>query len=269
VSELWQKIEPEALAYAGRVLGVLFILAVGYVAVQYLVAPLRRLLDRGQVEPALASFVTNTVRTLLLVAVLLAVLQQLGVQTTSLVALLGAAGLAVALSLQSSLANFAAGLLLLAFRIVRIGDQVEVGDVRGRVSELLPFHVVIETPDQQRVTLPNTLLTGGPVRNHSALPRRRAQWALPVPARADLPAVKGALRARLLADRRVLQDPAPELFVQDWAEDRRVLAVQAWVATADYPAVQQELLEQLGAALTDAVGTPPREGAPRTGEAGA
>jgi small conductance mechanosensitive channel len=252
VAELWQKIEPEALRLAGSGLGVLLILAAGYLAVRYLVAPLRRLLDRSRVEPALASFVASTVRTLLLVAVLLAVLQQLGVQTTSLVALLGAAGLAVALSLQSSLANFAAGLLLLAFRVVRIGDQVEVGDVRGRVSEMLPFHVVVETADNQRVTLPNALLTGGPVRNHSALPTRRVQWTLPVPARADLAAVKEALRARLRADRRVLENPAPQLFVQEWAEDRRVLAVQAWVATGDQTAVQQELLEHLGAALTAA-----------------
>lgn len=249
MNELWQKIEPQVAAYAARALGVVLIVAAGYLALRYLLAPLRKLLERGGVEPALASFVTSTLRTLLLVGVLLAALQQVGVETTSLIALLGAAGLAVALSLQASLANFAAGLLLLAFRLVRIGDQIEVGDVRGRVSEMLPFHVVVETADNQRVTLPNSLLAGGPVRNNSALPLRRAGWTLPVPARADLSAVKEALRARLRADRRVLEDPAPQVFVQEWAEDKRVVAVQAWVATADHAAVQQEMLEQLGAAL--------------------
>jgi small conductance mechanosensitive channel len=157
--------------------------------------------------------------------------------------------LAIALSLQGSLANFASGLVVLAFRLVRVGDHVEVGDVRGRVRELLPFHVVVETADNQRVTLPNTLLTGGPVRNHSALPLRRVQWTLSVPARFDLEAVKEALRARLRAEPRVLPEPVAQVFVQEWADDKRTLAVQAWVATADYLDVQQQLLEELGRAL--------------------
>jgi small conductance mechanosensitive channel len=180
------------------------------------------------------------------VAVLLAILQQLGVQTASLLALLGAAGLAVALSLQTSLANFASGLIVLAFRLVRIGDQIEVGDVRGRVCEMLPFHVVVETADNQRVTLPNTLLTNGPVRNNSALTTRRAQWSLPVPARLDLAVVKDLIRARLLADERILKEPAPQVFVQEWSEDRRVLTIQAWALTGNTQPVQQDLLEELG-----------------------
>jgi small conductance mechanosensitive channel len=249
MDQLWQKLQAEAVPYAGRLGGVLLIVAVGWLGLRYLVGPLRRLLERSRLDPGLASFLASTARALLLVALLLAALQQLGVQTASLLALLGAAGLAIALSLQASLANFAAGLILLAFRLVRVGDQIEVGDVRGRVAELLPFHVVVETADNQRVTVPNTLLTGGPVRNHSALPSRRAQWSLPVPARLDLEAVKDALRARLLADPRVLKDPPPQVFVQEWAEERRVLAVQAWAASAEVLAVQQELLEQLGRAL--------------------
>jgi small conductance mechanosensitive channel len=182
----------------------------------------------------------------MLVAVLLAVLQQLGVALTSLVALLATAGLAVALSLQSSLSNFAAGMQVLAFRLVRVGDLVEVGDARGRVAELLPFHVVLITADNQRITLPNTLLVGGPVRNHSALPVRRAQWALPLGPQEDLAAAREALRNRLRADARILGEPAPQVYVRDWGRDQRTLAVEAWTTTADYPAVQQDLLEGLG-----------------------
>jgi small conductance mechanosensitive channel len=261
MDELWRKIYADLVTYAPRLLGALIILAVGWLALRFLVAPLRRLLDRSRLEPSLASFLCNSARALLLVAVLLAVLQQLGVATASLLALLGAAGLAVALSLQASLANFASGLILLAFRLVRVGDQIEVGDVRGRVREMLPFHVVVETADNQRVTLPNTLLTNGPVRNLSALPIRRAQWSLAVPARLDLAAVKEALRARLLADEQVLKEPPPQLFVQEWAEERRVLTVQAWVATADFQAVQEKLLEGLGQAV-DALRGAPEPSAP-------
>jgi small conductance mechanosensitive channel len=123
--------------------------------------------------------------------------------------------------------------------------------VRGRVVEMLPFHVVVVSADNQRITLPNTLLTGGAVRNHSALPTRRAQWALPLTATDDLGAVKAALRERLAKDPRVLPEPPPDVYVQAWGEQQRTLTAEAWTATANYPAVQQELLEVLGLRLEE------------------
>jgi small conductance mechanosensitive channel len=206
-------------------------------------------LERTHVEASVASFLASSARSLLLVVVVLAVLQQVGVETTSLLTVLGAAVLAVALSLQNSLANFTAGLLILSFRLVRVGDLVEVGDVKGRVVDLLPFHAVLVTADNQRVTVPNTLLSNGPVRNHTTLPNRRVQWTLPLVKFDDLTAVKSALLGRLQTDARILREPAPQVFVQDWAEERRMLAVQAWTVTADLQAVQQELLEELGATV--------------------
>ncbi len=249
MGEWWDSVQRELLHIADRLVGVVVILVVGMLALRYLIGPLRRMLARTRLEPTVASFLLNSVRTLFLVAILLAILQQLGVQTTSLLTLLGAAGLAVALSLQGSLANFASGLIVLAFRMVRLGDQIEVGDVRGRVCELLPFHVVVETADNQLITLPNSMLTGGAVRNNSVLTTRRVQWSLPVSAKQDLSAAKEALRTRLLADGRVLKEPGPVAFVQEWADDKRVLTVQAWASTAEAPAVQQELLEELGRSL--------------------
>jgi small conductance mechanosensitive channel len=240
-----------ALRYAELAGQVVLILVVGWLLLRFLVVPLQRLPERGRVDPSLASFLVNSARTALVAVVLVAVLQTLGVPTASLLAVLGAAGLAIALSLQNSLANFAAGLQVLSFRIVRLGDQVEVGEFRGRVAEMLPFHVVLITADNQRITVPNTLLTAGGVRNNSVLPTRRVQWSLPLTERDDLAAVRAALVARLRADPRVLPEPAPQTFVQEWAADKRVLAVQAWTATADHAAVQQELLGELGAALDE------------------
>jgi small conductance mechanosensitive channel len=246
MDEPWNTIRAHALELSERVAAAVFILLLGWLAIRILVGPLGRLLGRSRLDPSVASFLVNTARSALLLVVLVAVLQQLGVETASLLALLGTAGLAIALSLQGSLANFAAGLLLLSFRIVRVGDLVEVGDVRGRVSEILPFHVVIDTLDNQRVVVPNTLLTTTPVRNNSRLPTRRVQWTLSVAAGRDLKAVKQALRDRLRADPRVRPEPAPEVVVRDWAEDKRTLGVAAWVSTEDYPAVQAEMLEDLG-----------------------
>jgi small conductance mechanosensitive channel len=248
MDELWQRLEAGAITLGGRLLGALVIGTAGWLILRYLMRPLRRALEH-RLESAAASFLFNTGRALVLVALLLAVLQQLGVQTASLLALLGAAGLAIALSLQSSLANFASGIIVLAFRLIRVGDQIEIGDVRGRVCEMLPFHVILETPDNQRIVVPNTMLTGSAVRNNSALLTRRTQWSLPVSAKADLAAAKEALRQRLLADGRVLREPGPAVFVQEWGEEKRVLAAQAWAVTANVAALQQDMLEELGKAL--------------------
>jgi small conductance mechanosensitive channel len=238
-----------AREYSLRLAGAVLILLLGWIANRLLVGPLRRVLARSRLDLSLASFLVNSVRTAILLVVLLAVLQQFGLETTSLLTLLGTAGLAVALSLQGSLANFASGLMLLAFRTVRIGDWIEVGDVRGRVSEMLPFHIVIESLDNQRITVPNTLLTTGPVRNNTYLSARRVQWSLPIGAGDDLGAIKAALLSRLQTDSRIHKEPPPQIYVQEWAADKRTLAVTAWTATADHLAVQQELLEELGKSM--------------------
>jgi small conductance mechanosensitive channel len=248
MEELWQKFQPQVVLYSGHVAGAALILVLGWLVLRFLVGPLRELLGRSRLDPSVASFLANSARTIILVVVTLALLQQLGVQTTSLLTLLGAAGLAIGLALQNLLSNFFSGLSLLSFRMVRVGDLIEVGEVRGRVADMLPFFVVVDTLDNQRITVPNTLLTSGPVRNNTLLPARRVAWTLPVPAAADLAALKEALRARLLADPRVLKEPAPLLYVQEWGLDKHVLAVAAWVATPDYLAVQQQMLEELGRA---------------------
>ena len=196
----WQHFLDRADDYAGRIIGVVVILLVGALALRYLLGPLRRFLEGGRLEPSVASFLTNSIRGLLLVVVVLAVLQQVGVQTTSLLAVLAAAGLAVAISLQNTLANFTAGLLLLAFRMVRVGDVIEVTGLRGRVTEMYPFHVQLVTEDNTVITLPNTLLTGGSVCNHSVLPVRRVQLSVPLGGQLDHALAQEALLNQLRAD---------------------------------------------------------------------
>jgi small conductance mechanosensitive channel len=250
MDDWWQRFrDPLVQDYAGRALGALIILLIGLLAGRFVVGPFRRVLDRSRIDPSVASFLANSARSAIIVVLALAILHDFGIPTASLLALVGAAGLAIALALQGSLANFASGLLILSFRTVRVGDLVEIGDIRGRVAELLPFHVVVVTPDNQRITVPNTTWTSGPVRNHSAPATRRAQWKLPLLPQDHLSPIKAALQTRLLADPRVLPDPAPQLFIDDWAADKRILAVAAWINTPDYLAVQQEMLEHLGVAL--------------------
>jgi small conductance mechanosensitive channel len=246
MNEFWQFFQTTAQTVAHPVAAILIILVVGWLCSRYLISPFQAVLQRLGLAAVSVSFLINTIRVLLLVTVFLAILQQLGVVTTSLIALLGAGGAALVISLNNTMANFAAGLILLGNRMVRLGDTIEVGDVRGQVVELLPFHVVVRTGDHVQITLPNSLLINGPLRNHTALPTRRVQWSLPIPPSLDLAVVRETLRARLRADDRILAEPAPALFVQDWSPERRLVVVQAWTATANAAAVQEQMLEELG-----------------------
>jgi small conductance mechanosensitive channel len=249
MDELWQNIRQPVIEYAGRLPGAILIVLVGWLVMHFLVRPLRQVFQRSRLDPSVASFLANSLRGAVLIVVVLAFLYQLGVQTASLVTLLGAAGLAVALSLQNSLANFASGLLLLTFRRVRVGDQVEVGDLRGRVSEMLPFHTVLVTTDNQCIIVPNTMMTNGPVRNNSTLPLRRVQWTFSLKGSEPVDAIKRTLHDRLLADPRIRPEPPLQFYFQEWNADKCVLVVTAWTATVDYLTVQQELLEELGKSL--------------------
>ena len=246
--ENWQLLLQDFALRAARAVAVV---AAGWLAIWFVAGPLRRLFGRTRLDPSAASFLANTARGALLVAVFLIALDQLGVQTGSLIALLGAAGLAIGLSLQGSLANFASGLLLLSFRTVRVGDWIEVGGQRGQVRDMHPFHIVIVADDNRVVTVPNTMLTSGAVANDSALPTRRLRWTLQASAHDDLSAIKDALKTRLSADPRVLADPPPEVYVEEWTADRRVLTATAWTSSAQRAAVQQELLEALGQRLEE------------------
>jgi small conductance mechanosensitive channel len=251
MSDLWRTLEQFGLDYGDRILGALLIVLIGWGLLRVLIGPLRHMLSRTRFDPLVASFLVSSARTVLLSAIILAVLNQLGVQTASLLTLLGAVALAVSLALQGSLANFASGLVVLSFRIVRVGDLIETGDIKGRVTELSPFHAVLITADNQRVTVPNTILTSSAVRNHSNLPTRRAEWTLALSPQDDLAGVKEALRTRLSSDPRILADPPPQLYVKEWTPDGRMLAVSAWTTTAEHAAVQQELLEVLGRGLEE------------------
>src|SRR5262245_13653321 len=160
MEELWERYRDVIIEYGGRVLGAIVLLVVGWLTLKFLFRPFRRVIERSRLGPVVSSYVNGLVHAAFLIVLFLAVLHQLGVQTASLLTILGTAGLALALSLQGVLANFSSGLLLISYRMFRVGDLIEVGDLRGRVSEMLPFHVILVTPDNQRITVPNTMLTG-------------------------------------------------------------------------------------------------------------
>lgn len=189
---------------------------------------------KAHVDPVLVTFTVNMAYAALIVFVVLASLGQLGVQTTSFIAVLGAAGLAVGLALQGSLSNFAAGVMIIIFRPFKIDDYVEGGGVSGVVKAIHIFTTTLTTPDNKRVIVPNSKMMGDNITNYSAEGTRRLDLTASISYGDSLDIAKAALMDVLNKDPRVLKDPAPFVGVLAMAESSIDFAVRPWVKVADY-----------------------------------
>jgi small conductance mechanosensitive channel len=177
--------------------------------------------------------------------VAIAAINQLGVQTTSLVAVVGAAGLAVGLALQGSLANFAAGVLIVLFRPYQAGDMIEAAGESGVVQEVQIFTTIINTLDNKKVIIPNSQIMGGSITNYTANELRRVDLVAGVSYEDDLDKVKAALQDVVAADKRVVADPAPTIAVSEMADSSINFVVRPWVTPDDYWDVYFDLTEAI------------------------
>ena len=203
----------------------------------------RGAMERSKVDATLIGFLSNIVFYLLMVAVVLAAVSQLGIQTTSFVAVLGAAGLAVGLALQGSLSNFASGVLLILFRPFKVGDFVEAGGVMGTVGEIGILMTHMRTPDNKGITVPNSQVMGGKIVNFNAYPTRRLDLAFGVGYGDDIGKAKAILADLVASDPRCLPEPAPTIAVSELGESSVNIIVRPWVKGGDYWAVHFEMQE--------------------------
>jgi small conductance mechanosensitive channel len=210
------------------------IFVIGRIVARVLRNSLRAALRRGKVEETLVSFSSNLTYALLMVMVIIAVLNQLGIQTTSFIAILGAAGLAVGLALQGSLANFAAGVLMVIFKPFKVGDFIDAGGTMGTVEEIEIFTTKMLTPDNKLIIIPNNQITNGTITNFSAKETRRVDLVIGVSYGDDLTKVKAVLEDILIKDERVLDEPAPTVAVLQLGESSIDFAVRPWVKSDDY-----------------------------------
>lgn len=220
--------------YGLRLLGAAALVFAGRWAARAVRRVVRRLLDRASVEPTLVQFAGNFAHWALFAFALIAAMGVLGIQTTSLVAVLGAAGLAVGLALQGSLANVAGGVLLLFLRPFKLGDFVEAAGVMGTVKDIDIFTCTFITPDNKRVTIPNASITGGNVVNYTATGTRRLDLAVGVAYHEDLARVRAVIAEVVRTHPMVLSEPAPVIGVMELADSCITIAVRPWVNTADY-----------------------------------
>jgi small conductance mechanosensitive channel len=210
------------------------IFVIGRVVARVLRNSLRSALLRGKVEATLVSFTANLVYALLMVMVIIAALNQLGIQTTSFIAILGAAGLAVGLALQGSLANFAAGVMMMIFKPFKVGDFIEAAGTMGTVEEIELFTTKMLTPDNKLIIVPNNQITNGNITNFSAKETRRVDLVVGVSYSDDLNKVKAVLNDILSGDERILVEPEPTIAVLQLGESSIDFAVRPWVKSGDY-----------------------------------
>jgi small conductance mechanosensitive channel len=216
----------------------LLIYIVGKIVVSILLNIFGKVMARSKYDDMLIDFIKAILNAVLMLFVIVASLDKLGVDTTSLVAILGAAGLAIGLSLQGSLQNFAAGVMLLVFRPFKAGDFVEAGDAMGVIKSISIFTTVMTTGDNKEVIVPNGRIYGGNITNYSAKETRRVDMVVGIGYDADLKHAKNVINELIAGDERILADPKPLVAVSELADSSVNFVVRPWVKTADYWAVK-------------------------------
>ncbi|MEA5451101.1 mechanosensitive ion channel domain-containing protein [Leptolyngbya sp. CCNP1308] len=205
----------------------------------------RRLMARQNIDPILVNFTGSLIYYSGLAFVVIAALNRLGVQTASLIAVLGAAGLAIGLALQGSLSNFAAGVLMLIFRPFRVGDFIEGGGTLGTVESIQLFTTTIVTPENAAVIVPNSKLGGDNITNFTARPIRRVETLVGISYGDNIEQARRAILDEIASDRRILTDPAPSVSVIELADSSVNLQVWVWANTPDFLAVKLALPEAI------------------------
>ena len=205
----------------------------------------QKAMRKGGTDDILVGFIGNLIYAVLLVAVVLAAIDSLGVNVTSLMAIFAAAGLAIGLALKDSLGNFAAGVMIIVFRPFKIGDFITAGGTAGVVDEIGLFATMMHTGDNQRVIVPNSSIIGGNITNTSALPTRRIDLVFGIGYDDNIGQARDIMMTIIEADERILKDPAPAIAVGELADSSVNLNVRPWVESGDYWAVRADLLENI------------------------
>lgn len=240
----------EWLQGIGVELGLKIVIAIaiflgGRWAARFLRRFVKRALGKTRTDPTVVAFASNTSYYVIMAFVGLSILGRLGIETTSLIALIGATGLAIGLALQGSLANFAAGILLIIFRPIRVGDWIEVNGMSGYVEDLELLTTILRTLDNRTVVIPNSKLTDDSIINYSTLGILRLDLVVGVAYSSDLKQVKSVIYQVLSEDERILPQPTPIVGVLELADSSVNFAIRPWVKTADYMPVSLSLYEAI------------------------
>ncbi|MBW2215736.1 MAG: mechanosensitive ion channel [Deltaproteobacteria bacterium] len=230
IAKIWELLT----IYGLKVIAAIVVFIVGRWIAKGLTGLTEKIMNKRKVDTTIVSFVANMTYIALLVFVVLAALGQLGIQTTSFIAVIGAAGLAIGLALQGSLSNFAAGFLMIIFRPFKVGDYIEGAGVAGTVETIHIFTTQLLTPDNKTVIIPNASLTAGNITNYSAKGTRRVDFVFGIGYGDDIDKAKKIMADILAKDERIFKDPAPKIALVELADSSVNFVARPWVKSDDY-----------------------------------
>jgi small conductance mechanosensitive channel len=242
---LWFSVRTVGMDFGLKALIAIVIFYVGRIIARLVTRGLRNVMQSQEVDKILETFVCNLAYWALMFFVIIAAINQIGVQTTSMIAVMGAAGLAVGLALQGSLANFAAGVLIVMFRPYRVGDFVEAAGISGVVLQVQILTTVLKTGDNKQIIVPNGQIMGSIITNYSANDTRRVDMTVGVSYDDDLDKVRSTIQELVDADDRILKDPECLIAVSELADSSVNFTVRPWVKTADYWGVMFDMTEAI------------------------
>lgn len=236
---------PLLIEHGKHIAFALITLAVGWWLIDRIITGLGQFMHKRHADPMVNGFLSSLLSALLRVLLLLSVAGMIGIETTSFIALIGAAGLAVGLALQGSLANFAGGVLILFLRPFRAGDYIEAQGIGGTVESIMIFHTILRTADNKTIILPNGSLSNGTITNYSRKPTRRVDLNVGIDYGDDIKHARSILLALAAADERVLKDPEAVVYLTSLGDNSVNLSLRMWTNTADYWGVFFTVQEQM------------------------
>ena len=231
---LLDKIQDIAVVFGVKIVAALLVLIIGMWVAKMITGAVGKLMEKRGVDATLSKFCCSLVSVALKAFVFIAALEKLDVKTASFIAIIGAAGLAIGLALQGSLANFAAGVLMLIFKPFKVGDVIEAGGSVGSVLEIGIFTTILKSPDNKKMIVPNAVVTGGTITNINTFGTRRVDLVAGIGYSDDIDKAKKVLEGILAADSRILKDPEVQIAVVELADSSVNFVVRPWVNAADY-----------------------------------
>lgn len=245
INQLLSKVWELLTIYGLKVIAALAIFLIGRIVAKGIRGLIQRMMRKANVDETLLRFVGNLAYIALLAFVIIAALSQLGIQTTSFIAILGAAGLAIGLALQGSLSNFAAGFLMIVFRPIRVGDYIEGAGVAGIVEEIQIFTTTLVTPDNKTVIIPNANLTNDNIINWTVKGTRRVDLVMGIGYEDDIDKARQVMAQVMDEEPLVLKDPAPQIALSELADSSVNFVVRPWAKASDYWKVYMILTEKI------------------------
>jgi small conductance mechanosensitive channel len=243
IQNYFDNLKTVVLEYSPKFVVAIVLLLAGLWATSVITKTAKKIMLRRKVELTLSNFIGNLIFWTLRVVLFVTVISKLGIETSSFVAILGAAGLAIGLSLQGSLSNFAGGILIVLFKPFKLGDTIETQGETGKVSEILLFSTKLITATNQVIYIPNAILSNGKIKNYSQLGVRRTDIVLKTSYQSDFNEIKNSLIHFTFNHESILQEPKPEVLINELSETSIVFTVKVWTKNKDFTQVNSDILE--------------------------